>query len=59
MRFIAESSSQSLSSRFGSISGCRSKLFLSHAYGGVESSAEPIMEIPRFIEALQNFILWY
>jgi hypothetical protein len=44
MRRIAESSFQSLSSQFGSISGCRSKVFLSPAYGGVESSAEPIME---------------
>jgi len=43
---IAESSSQSLSSQFGAISGCRSKFFLSPAYGGVESSAEPILEIP-------------
>jgi hypothetical protein len=43
---LAESSFQSLSSRFGAISGCRSKVFLSPAYGGVESSAEPIMEIP-------------
>ena len=44
---LAESSFQSLSSRFGSISGCRSKVFLSPACGGVESSAEPIMEIPH------------
>jgi hypothetical protein len=43
---LAESSFQSLSSRFGSISGCRSKVFLSPPCGGVESSAEPIIEIP-------------
>jgi hypothetical protein len=53
MYHLAESSSQSFSSRFGSISGCRSKVFLSPACGGVESSAEPIMEIPRFSEGLQ------
>ena len=49
---FAESSFQSLSSRFGGISGCRSKVFLSPACDGVESSAEPIMEIPRFSEVL-------
>jgi len=43
---LAESSFQSLSSRLGSISGCRSKVFLRPACGGVESSAEPITEIP-------------
>jgi len=35
MRHLAESYSQSLSSRFGAISGCRSKVFLSPACGGV------------------------
>jgi hypothetical protein len=54
MRHLAESSFQSLSSRFGSISGCRSKVFLSPACGGVESSSEPIMEIPRFSEGLRK-----
>jgi len=52
MRHIAESSSQSLSSRFGSISGYRSKVFLSPACGGVESSAVPIMESSRLSEGL-------
>ena len=52
MPHLTESSSQSLSSRFGSISGFRSKVFLSPACGGVESSSESIMEIPRFSEGL-------
>jgi len=49
---LAESSFQNLSTRFGAIKGCRSKVFLSPAYVGVEWNAEPIMEIPRFSEAL-------
>jgi len=51
---LAESSFQNLFSRFGSISGCRSKVFLSPACGGVELRAEPIMEIPRFSKGLQR-----
>jgi len=50
---LAESSFQSLSSQFGSINGCRSKVFLSLACGGVESSAEPIMEIPHLSDGLR------
>jgi hypothetical protein len=57
MCLLAESSFQSFSSRFGSISGSRSKVFLRPACGGVESSAEPIMEIPRFSERLHIFCI--
>jgi hypothetical protein len=52
MPHLTESSSQSLFSRFGTISGCRSKVFLSPACGGVEPSSEPIMENPHFSEGL-------
>ena len=59
MHRLAESSFQSLSSRFGAISGCRSKVFLIPAYGGVESSAEPIMEIPTLQWDITNHKMKY